>query len=250
MSKKPIIGVSACRRPFMSRHIHGVLEQYIDAICEAADAIPVMLPAVGQSMLCEEVLERLDGLFLTGSPSNIEPHRYGGPGSAEGTDHDPDRDATTLGLIPAVVQRGLPLLGVCRGLQEMNVAFGGSLHQQVHEQPQYSDHRDDHDSPIEQRFGPAHEVSFVEGGLLHGLTGVRSARVNSLHGQGINELGKGLVVEALAHDGLVEGFKVESAPGFTLAVQWHPEWLATQNPISMAIFGAFGQAAREFASKR
>lgn len=234
----------------MNRHIHGVLEQYLFAICDAAGAIPVMLPAVGPSMLSDEVLARLDGIFLTGSPSNIEPHRYGGPGSAAGTDHDPQRDDTTLALIPEVVRRGIPLLGVCRGLQEMNVAFGGSLHQAVHEQPGYQDHRDDHDAPLAQRFGPAHPVQFVEDGLLHRLTGERGAMVNSLHGQGIDRLGRGLVAEALAPDGLVEGFRVAQAPGFALAVQWHPEWHATENPVSMAIFGAFGKAATEFASRR
>lgn len=234
----------------MKRHIHGVLEQYLQAIHEASGAVPVMLPAMGDAMLDEAVLDRLDGIFLTGSPSNIEPHRYGGEHSRAGTDHDPERDATTLGLIPEVINRGMPLLGVCRGLQEMNTAFGGSLFQHVHEQPGYNDHRDDYDQAIEERFAPAHDVHFEPGGLIHRLTGLDSYRVNSLHGQGINRLGEGLLAEARAPDGLVEGFRVKDATGFTLAVQWHPEWRATENPVSLAIFKAFGEAATDYKNKR
>ncbi len=234
----------------MNRHIHGVLEQYLNAISEAADAIPVMLPAMGDAMLDDQVLDRLDGIFLTGSPSNIEAHHYGGDVSRNGSDHDPLRDTTTLGLIPRVIERGMPLLGVCRGLQEMNVAFGGSLHQRVHEQEGFDDHRDDHDQPVEQRFLPAHDVRFQAGGLLHTLTGTESAAVNSLHGQGIDKLGAGLLAEAWAHDGLIEAFRVENAPGFTLALQWHPEWMATESPVSTAIFRAFGLAAIQYRQAR
>jgi putative glutamine amidotransferase len=234
----------------MDRHIHGVLEQYLTAISEAADAIPVMLPALGDAMLDEVVLDRLDGVFLTGSPSNIEAHHYGGEVSLNGTDQDPQRDATTLGIIPQVIKRGMPLLGVCRGLQEMNVAFGGTLYQRVHEQPGFDDHRDDHDQSVSQRFGPAHPVNFEPGGVLSTLTGSATAIVNSLHGQGINQLGSGLVAEARANDGLIEAFRVDNAPGFTLAIQWHPEWMATSNAVSMAIFSAFGKAARKYAQNR
>ena len=234
----------------MNRHSHGVLEQYLFAISEAANGLPVMLPAMGDAMLDDQVLDRLDGIFLTGSPSNIEAHHYGGDVSLNGSDHDPLRDATTLGLIPRVIERGMPLLGVCRGLQEMNVAFGGSLYQRVQEQEGFDDHRDDHDQTVEQRFSPAHEVRFQVGGLLHTLTGTESATVNSLHGQGIDRLGTGLLVEAWAHDGLIEAFRVENAPGFTLALQWHPEWMAMENPLSRAIFGAFGAAAIQYRQTR
>lgn len=234
----------------MSRHIHGVLEQYLEAISKAANAVPVMLPAMGDAMLDEQVLDRLDGVFLTGSPSNIEAHHYGGELSLNGTDHDPERDATTLGLIPQVIKRGMPLLGVCRGLQEINVAYGGSLYQRVHEQEGFDDHRDDYDQTIEQRFAPAHDVIFQQGSLLQSLTGMDKARVNSLHGQGIKTLGKGLVAEAHAPDGLIEAFRVENSPGFTLALQWHPEWQATENAVSMAIFSAFGEAAQKYGRER
>ena len=234
----------------MSRHIHGVLEQYLEAISKAANAVPVMLPAMGDAMLDEQVLDRLDGVFLTGSPSNIEAHHYGGELSLNGTDHDPERDATTLGLIPQVIRRGMPLLGVCRGLQEINVAYGGSLYQRVHEQEGFDDHRDDYDQTIEQRFAPAHDVIFQQGSLLQSLTGMDKARVNSLHGQGIKTLGKGLVAEAHAPDGLIEAFRVENSPGFTLALQWHPEWQATENAVSMAIFSAFGEAAQKYGRER
>ncbi len=190
-------------------------------------------------------LECFDGVLFTGSHSNVEPHRYRGEASEPGTWHDPERDATTLPMILAAVDAGLPVLGICRGFQEMNVAFGGSLWQKVHEAPGLSDHRERKDDPVDLQYGPAHEVQLVEGGLLRRLAGQGSVRVNSLHGQGVQRLGDRLVVEAVAPDGLVEAFRVEGAAGFALAVQWHPEWKAAENEFSTALFAAFGAAARE-----
>jgi putative glutamine amidotransferase len=223
---------------------HVAAEKYARALLEAADALPMVIPSLGAELRSVELLERLDGLLFTGSPSNVEPHHYAGPPSVPGTLHDPARDATTLPLIRAAVERGVPVLGICRGFQEVNVAFGGSLHQRVHEVPGYLDHRDDERQPLEVQYGPAHEVTLEPNGLLSGLAGAERVRVNSLHWQGIERLGPGLLVEARAPDGLIEAFRVAQAPSFALAVQWHPEWQVMSNPFSRALFAAFGAACR------
>jgi putative glutamine amidotransferase len=223
---------------------HCVGEKYIAAVAQAADAVPLLIPSLGEQADLDAILASVDGILLTGSPSNVEPHRYFGPPSDADTLHDPHRDATTLPLIPRVVAAGLPLLAVCRGFQELNVAYGGTLWQKVQEVPGFADHRENKEDPLERQYAPAHEVELVAGGELRRLAGVDRAMVNSLHAQGVQRLGDGLEVEARAPDGLIEGFRVRGAPGFALAVQWHPEWQVMQNPFSRALFAAFGQAAR------
>jgi putative glutamine amidotransferase len=240
---KPLIGIPADRRILGPHPFHCVGEKYIAAVAEAADATPVLIPSLGERDL-DQLLGRLDGVLLTGSPSNVEPRRYQGPASDPDTLHDPHRDDTTLPLIPRVIAAGMPLLAVCRGFQEMNVAFGGTLWQKVQEVPGMLDHREDKEQPLEVQYAPAHEVELVRGGVLHGLAAADRVRVNSLHAQGVQRLGDGLEVEARAPDGLVEAFRVGAAPGFALAVQWHPEWKVLQNPFSHALFAAFGDAAR------
>ncbi len=155
------------------------------------DGLPLLIPALAEELRLDELVARLDGLVFTGSPSNVEPHHYEGPASHPGTLHDPARDATTLPLIRKAVQAGVPVLGICRGFQEINVAFGGSLHQRVHEVAGHLDHRDDESQPLEVQYGPAHEVILQPGGMLHSLAGTERARVNSLHWQGIERLGDG-----------------------------------------------------------
>jgi putative glutamine amidotransferase len=172
-----------------------------------------------------------------------------GDPSRPGTWHDAERDVAALALIPAAIRAGMPLMAVCRGFQEMNVAFGGSLHQHVHEVPGYRMHKENPDDPLDVQYSPVHLVEFTPGGLLERITGVSSAQVNSLHSQAVNRLGEGLTVEATAEDGLVEGFSVTDAPGFTLAVQWHPEWKVTSNPVSMSLYHAFGEACRQYRSR-
>ncbi len=248
---KPFIGIPADRRLLSKHWFHAVGEKYILAVAEAADAIPVMIPALGEALDVDAVLSRFDGLLLTGSPSNVEPHHYKGPASEPGTLHDPHRDSTTLPMIPAAVAAGLPVLAVCRGFQEMNVAFGGTLWQKLHEVPGLSDHRDDESQPLEIQYGPAHDVTLEPGGLLRKLAGGEERiRVNSLHSQGVQTLGRGLDVEARAPDGLVEAFRVHDAPRFAVAVQWHPEWKVMGNPFSRALFAAFGAASRSRLAER
>jgi putative glutamine amidotransferase len=223
---------------------HAVGEKYIAAVVQAADCLPLLIPVLWTPLDVTEILGRVDGIFFPGSPSNVEPARYAGPASVEGTLHDPHRDATTLSLIPRAVASGVPVFGVCRGFQEMNVAMGGTLHQRVHEIEGLADHREDKAQPLEVQYGPAHDVVLEPGSLLRELAGEERVRVNSLHWQGVDRLAPGLSVEARATDGLVEAFRVKGSPAFALAVQWHPEWQVMSNPFSRALFAEFGRAAR------
>jgi putative glutamine amidotransferase len=249
-SRRPVIGIAADRRMLGNHAFHLAGEKYLQAIADGAGGIPVLLPALGDRGDIEEALKHLDGIVLPGSPSNVEPHHYAGVPSVPGTLHDPQRDATTLILIPRAVAMGVPLLGICRGFQEVNVAFGGTLLQRVHEVPGHLDHRDDESLELEVQYGPAHDVRLEPDGLLIKLAGAPQIRVNSLHWQGVERLGEGLAVEARAPDGLIEGFQVHNSPSFAVAVQWHPEWRAMSNPFSRALFAAFGDASRERAQTR
>jgi putative glutamine amidotransferase len=221
---RPLIGVVSDRRMQGEHPFHMVGEKYLQALADASDAYPVALPSLAEGFDVLDIIDRLDGLFLTGSPSNLEPHHYLGDPSEPGTWHDPERDLAALALIPAAIRVGMPLMAVCRGFQEMNVSFGGSLHQLVHELPEYRIHHENSEDPLDVQYGPAHEVVFTEGGLL----------------------GDELVVEAVSEDGLIEAFTVKESPGFTLGVQWHPEWKAMDNPDSRAIFREFGDACRAY----
>jgi putative glutamine amidotransferase len=223
---------------------HVVGDKYARAVLDAAGSLPLLIPALAEELGLDELLMRLDGIMFTGSYSNVEPHHYSGPPSDPGTLHDPARDATTLPLIRKAVAAGIPVLGICRGFQEMNVAYGGTLHQKVHEIEGRHDHREDTTRELDVQYGPAHEIDLEPGGALQRLTGQDRIQVNSLHAQGIDRLGPGLAVEARAPDGLIEAFRVEHAKAFALAVQWHPEWKAMSNPVSRALFAAFGAAAR------
>ncbi len=241
---KPIVGVVSDRRMIQTWTYHMVGEKYLQALAGGAGVFPVMLPSLQEGLDVLEILARLDGLFLAGSPSNILPKHYQGVPSKEGTMHDPERDLAALSLIPEVIEMGLPLLAACRGLQEMNVALGGSLHQLVHELPGYRVHKENPDDSMEDMYAPSHPVDFTGGGLLESITGVNKCQVNSLHAQGIDQLAGGLRVEARADDGLTEAFVLPDSAGFNLAVQWHPEWQYRENPVSSAIFNAFGNACR------
>lgn len=247
---KPLIGIPADRKLLGRHYFHCVGEKYLHAVAEGAHAVPVLIPSLGDGLEIDDLVQQLDGILLPGSPSNVEPHHYGGDPSEPGTLHDPHRDATTLPLIPKIVAAGMPLLAICRGFQEVNVAYGGSLWQRVHEVPGYDDHRDDESLELDEQYGPAHEVELRANGLLRPLAGSDKLKVNSLHWQGVRELAPGLDIEACAHDGLIEAFSVRGAPSFAVAVQWHPEWKFKSNPFSCALFAAFGQAAQERAKRQ
>jgi len=250
MSRLPLIGIPADRRLYGKHYFHMVGEKYIEAIAQGANAVPVLVPALGTEIDLPSLLEACDGLLLTGSPSNVEPHHYGGPASEPGTLHDSNRDATTLPLIPRAVAAGLPVLAICRGFQEMNVAYGGTLNPRLHEVPGNLDHRDDESMPLEVQYAPVHGVRLEPGGQLEKIAGADQLQVNSLHSQGVQKLGRDLAVEARAPDGVIEAFRVADAPAFALGLQWHPEWQFAKDPFSRALFAAFGAASRQRASAR
>ena len=250
MCPRPVIGVPACRKPIVNQPFHVVGEKYLQALIDGADAVPMIIPVMAEHLDIDEILGQVDGVFLTGSVSNVEPHHYEGEPSDPGTLHDPHRDAATLPLTRRALKSGVPLMAVCRGFQELTVALGGTLHQKVHEVPGYHVHKENPDDPLEVQYAPSHPVNLVEGGVLAGLAGATNVMVNSLHSQGLAKLPDGVTVEAVADDGLIEGFSVDSVHGFAIAVQWHPEWRVTENEFSMAIFRAFGDACREYADQR
>jgi putative glutamine amidotransferase len=247
---RALIGIPADRRLFGNHQFHMVGEKYIHAVAAGAGAVPVLLPALGTESDLPALLDVCDGLLLTGSASNVEPYHYGGPASKPGTLHDPNRDATTIPLIPKAVAAGLPVLAICRGFQEMNVAYGGTLWQRLHEVPGHMDHRDDESQPLEVQYGPAHEVELEPGGMLRGLAGSDRLTVNSLHSQGVQTLGRDLEIEARAPDGVIEAFRVAASPVFAVGVQWHPEWNFSHSEFSRALFAAFGAASRRARAAR
>jgi putative glutamine amidotransferase len=249
MHRKPLIGIPADRRLLGHHYFHCVGEKYLDAVAQGADAHVVLIPSSGERLNLDELLTYVDGIMLTGSPSNVEPRHYNGPESAPGTLFDAHRDATTLPLISRAVKAGMPLLGICRGFQEMNVAYGGTLWQRIHEVDGYRDHREDPQAPLDQQYGPAHEVELAPNGQLARMAGTTRIQVNSLHSQGVHTLGGELEIEARSPDGVIEAFRVRNAPSFALAVQWHPEWQFHNNSFSRALFAAFGAAVHERASR-
>ena len=236
----PLVGIPTCLRTVNERLFHGVNDRYPSAVLDAAGCLPVLIPAVGSKVDVRAVLSRLDGLLLTGSPSNVHPSHYGAEPSDPEILYDPERDATTLPLIREAIRRDLPILAICRGIQELNVALGGTLHQQVHEVPGRLNHRSRRDSS-DGPYGPAHRVTLTAGGLLASLAGAPEARVNSLHSQGIDRPAVSLRVEAVAPDGQIEAVSLPEAR-FVVGVQWHPEYKAVDDPFSSALFSAFAMA--------
>lgn len=247
MPRAPLVGMP-CDSKAIGLHGYQVAgDKYIEALVTGSGVLPMLIPSTSPPLAARQLLERLDGLFLTGAYSNIEPHRYSGAPSYSGNLHDPARDETSLALIPLAIRMRIPILAVCRGLQEVNVALGGSLHQKVQEVAGLADHREAGTAPLEDQYGPAHPVSLS--GELARIAGGSSETVNSLHGQGLDRLAPGLVAEAIAPDGLVEGVRLDSGDTFLLAVQWHPEWKVTSNRFYLGIFQAFGDACRQRAAQ-
>jgi putative glutamine amidotransferase len=249
-SKLPLIGVVACNSQLGLHPFSIVGEKYLLSVVEGSGGWPLVIPSLGGAQPIAAILDSLDGILFTGSPSNVEPHHYQGPASSEGTHHDPNRDASTLPLIKAAVAAGVPILGVCRGFQEMNVAYGGSLYQKLHEIGEFIEHREDKTAPLDVQYGLAHEIKIETDSLLFKAWGQAKAQVNSVHTQGVERLGAGLRIEARAPDGLIEAFSVIDAKSFALGVQWHPEWKVTENPFYSSIFKSFGDACRNRATTR
>lgn len=248
---KPLIGLSLCRWLLKDRDegwFHLVGEKYVKVIT-GYDAFPLAVPALADKVDIDTVLENVSGLLFSGSVSNIHPSFYGDEHAGDGLE-DKDRDATSLRLMAAAIERGVPVLGICRGIQEMNVLYGGTLHRQVHEVPGRLDHREKPDVEDDICYAPVHRIRLTEGGILHGIHGVSELNVNSLHGQGIDRVGEGLLVEAVAEDGQIEAISVKDAKNFAVGVQWHPEYHPKENPDYDIFIRAFHKAVRDYQQQR
>lgn len=224
--------------------VHRVNQEYIEALRDGAGALPLLIPALTPPLAAEELLAAFDGFCFTGAVSNVDPARYGGHAPRDPALLDRARDAVSLPLIRAAVAAGKPVLAICRGFQELNVALGGTLLQHVQEAPGRMDHREDEAAPLEVQFGPAHAIAIVPDGLLARIAGTGEAMVNSLHHQGVDRLAPPLKVEATAPDSQIEAVSLPGSPGFLLGVQWHPEWRWAENALSRAIYAAFGKALK------
>jgi putative glutamine amidotransferase len=241
---RPRVGLICDRRMVETQYAHLVLEPYVTAVREGADAAPLLLPVLDPPLDHDDILGAVDGLLFPGSPSNVAPHFYGGAPAREPRCEDIHRDRLALPLLQTAAARGVPVLAICRGVQELNVALGGTLFQHIQDVPGRINHRESTTAPLAVQYGPAHDITLVEGGLLANLAGARRFTVNSLHGQGIDRLAPSLRIEATAPDGQIEAVSAIAPKGFLLGVQWHPEWCWSQHVLSRAIWSAFAVAIR------
>ncbi len=241
----PIVGVPTCRYEIGGLEYDCTQHKYLAALYRSAKVLPLQIPLFRDRIEVETILNSVDGILLTGSLSNIHPRYY------DNTDLEPDfildveRDATVLRLIQPAIDQGIPLLAICRGFQELNVAYGGTLYTRLDLEGSFNEHREDKTLDLEQRYEAAHSVDLVPDGRLHSLLNAPTISVNSLHGQGIRNLGDKLIVEGHAEDGLIEAASVIDSPNFAMGVQWHPEWKSTENPVSTILFSEFGKACRK-----
>jgi len=220
----------------------------LSAVRDAADGVPLIVPADPDHISVADLITTCDGFLLTGGRPNVHPEEYGEVATEAHGDFDRARDRLVLPLIRECVATGQPFLGICRGFQEVNVAMGGSLHPEIRDLPGRDNHRMPPDGTIDEKFAMRHAINFAEGGVFHRLMGTQQVMTNSLHGQGIKLPGARIVIDGYAPDGTPEAIYVKDAPGFTLSVQWHPEWKAAIDPVSAKLFGAFGDACRAWAS--
>jgi putative glutamine amidotransferase len=244
MTARPVAGIICCTRTVGIEPAQAVMNRYVASAMQYADAAALLVPSMPELMQASEVASRLDGLMLTGSPSNLDPALYGQDVPDAPGPFDAGRDTMTADLIKAMLDQGKPVFGVCRGFQEINVAFGGTLRRDMAASHELIDHHAPDDVPFNDMFDHVHAVTLTPGGVLATALGVQAAVVNSVHYQGVDTLGGGLSVEALAEDDVVEAFSatVNGAP--VLAVQWHPEWKTERNPQSQIFFQLFGRALR------
>ena len=247
---QPLIGLSADWKDSDGKPVHTVGDKYVRAIVIGAHGLPLLIPTLGAAIDPADLARRLDGLCLTGSLSNVHPRFYRSNPGPHAEPYDEARDEIVIPLIREVLSQGVPLLAICRGFQELNVALGGTLHTQVHDVPGRADHRAPSSDDSDVKYGPKHLVRFAPGGAFEKIAGTTEIHVNSLHSQGIDRLAAGLAAEGTAPDGTIEAIRVKDAPAFALGVQWHPEYKADKNPFSMKLYHAFGEACRARARSR
>jgi putative glutamine amidotransferase len=247
---QPLVAVSTDVRQFENYTWHATPRQYLEAAVSAANVFPVLVPSLGDRLDLDGLLDSVDGVMVTGSKSNVHPSLYGGDASERNGPYDPARDATTLPLIRKAIERGVPLLAICRGIQELNVALGGTLATEIQEREGALDHRAPVSDSQDERFAIHQKVSIKPGSCLAGVFGAGDILVNSVHRQAVDRLGARLQVEAVAEDGTVEAVSVKDARAFAVGVQWHPEYWANSDENSARIFRAFGEDVRAHAALR
>lgn len=248
--RKPVVLMTMGAQARKGHDYQVMTHKYIQPLTEISGCVPLLVPTCCGIDDLEQYLDMADGVYLTGAGSNIDPALYGQENETPDKTQDRERDLFDLPLVHAAIERGLPIFGICRGMQEINVALGGDIFQKVYAEPGYFDHRENPDDPVDVQYGPSHAVYPVPGSWFAQLLGCESIRVNSLHGQAVRNLGKNLEVLATAEDGLIEAIHGVGLPSFLFAVQWHPEWRAASNPDSVKIFQAFGEACRRQVAAR
>jgi putative glutamine amidotransferase len=256
-AKRPVVGVIGSAHIVEGKFTaQRVGERNLRAVADTAGALPLIFAGTPEITDIGALLDTVDGILLTGARANVHPARFGQEEHPRYEPYDPGRDALALALVETCIARGVPLFGICRGFQEMNVAFGGSLHPEIRELPGRMNHRmprlpnGEIHPDIEVIFADRHEVRLTPGGTFATLLGAETIRVNSLHGQGILEPGKRIVVEGIAEDGTFEAIRIADAPGFALGVQWHAEHEAHRNPVNRTLFEAFGAALKDYRQAR
>ncbi|MCE8008881.1 gamma-glutamyl-gamma-aminobutyrate hydrolase family protein [Aestuariivita sp.] len=246
---RPVVGIISNSHLINDQyavHAGGTMNSH--AVAEVSGCVPMLIPSDPRLTSVPELLEVCDGFVLTGGRPNVHPEEYGEPPTEAHGDFDRARDAITLPLVRACVESGQPFLGICRGFQEVNVAMGGTLYPEIRDLPGRMNHRMPPDGTLEEKFALRHKVTLSEGGVFHRLFGAAEVMTNTLHGQGIKTPGARIAIDGYAPDGTPEAIYVEGAPGFTLSVQWHPEWDAANDPVSRPLFAAFGDAVRSWAA--
>ncbi len=244
MSERSVILVTTDVKDIDVYRWHATPEPYIRALVDHADAAPLLVPSYGEALDLRSLVARCDGVLMTGSRSNVHPPHYGEEEHEKHGPFDHDRDATTLALARTALDMGVPLFAICRGHQELNVALGGTLVGEVHEDDERMDHRSPDVDDNDVRFRLAHTITTRAGGMLQRILGPEPIHVNSLHRQAVGKLAPGLEVEATAEDGTIEATSVRNAQSFAMSVQWHPEYWAGRDSPSTKLFEAFGEAAR------
>jgi putative glutamine amidotransferase len=246
----PLVGLPADTYENHGFLFHSLGDKYVRAVAEVSACTPVMIPSMIDALHIDDLLSHFDGILMTGAVSNVHPPHYGEEPTADHEPYDHNRDAITLKLIKAVIDRGIPLFCICRGFQELNVALGGSLETELQRGEGRLDHRAPKSESVDVRYAPVHEIAITPGSMLERLLGKRETMVNSIHRQGIRRLAPGLNAEATAPDGIIEAVSVKGARAFAFGTQWHPEFKAANNPDSVKLFEAFGDAVRAHARQR
>ena len=245
----PLVGLPADTYESHGLLFHSLGDKYVRAVAEVSGCAPVMIPAMIDALQLDQMLDHFDGILMTGAVTNVHPPHYGEQPSPDHEPYDHARDAITLTLIKAVIERGLPLFCICRGFQELNVALGGSLETELQRGEGRLDHRAAKSDDTDVRYGPRHAIAIAPGGMLERILGKRQTTINSVHRQGVKKLAPGLIVEATAPDGIIEAVSVKGARSFAFGAQWHPEYKAKDNPDSVKLFEAFGDAVRQHAAR-